>query len=102
MERTITQFGMWIHLADVQPAAARGKAELPPEVAVAAEVDVSTTHGQSLVRIRVSVSLAGIDRESTRRRIDVPHREHPHSNAALGGGDVALSSIGWSRGKEST
>lgn len=72
------------------------------DVAVDAEVDAGVTDGQRVVRIRLDVRVAAADHETTRRRIDVPHRELPRSNDSRGCVGAAPSTLGWIRKKEST
>ena len=68
----------------IRGSAARMKVQLPPSVAIDAEVDLGTTDGMYGLAARLRVSLPGIDREVAERLVAAAHETCPYSRATRG------------------
>jgi len=78
-------------LSAIKLAAAKRKIRLPEGLAVDAEVDLMTDHGDFFLRARLNVHLPGIDPEIGRALVDAAHEICPYSKATRGNIDVALA-----------
>jgi Ohr subfamily peroxiredoxin len=65
-------------------AAGKMKVQLPPDLAVNAEVDLGTTEGAYFLQARLNVSLPGVDREVAQALVDTAHQTCPYSKATRG------------------
>ncbi len=68
----------------IRVAAARMKVQLPPSLAVDAEVDLGTTDGVYGLAARLKVSLPGVDRNIAGQLISAAHETCPYSRATRG------------------
>lgn len=68
----------------IRVAAARMKVQLPPSLAVDAEVDLGTTDGVYGLAVRLKVSLPGVDRNIAGQLISAAHETCPYSRATRG------------------
>jgi len=66
---------------------------LPPDVAVATEVDLGTGEGGYFIQARLNVSLPGIERSVAQSLIEAAHQTCPYSKATRGNIDVAITLI---------
>lgn len=80
-------------LSAIKLEAGKTKVQLPPNVAVDAEVDLGTTDGQYFIQARLNVSLPGIDRETAQQLVDGAHRRCPYSKATHGNINVETNLI---------
>jgi Ohr subfamily peroxiredoxin len=71
-------------LSAIKLMAAKTKVNLPPDVAVDAEVDLGTTQGSYFIQARLNVSLPGIDRATAQKVVDAAHLQCPYSKATHG------------------
>jgi lipoyl-dependent peroxiredoxin len=78
LERAITQ------------AARKRKITFPADLAIDAEVDLCRTDGGYLLRIRLNVSLPGIERGVAQALVDEAQQTCPYSRAARGNINVAI------------
>jgi osmotically inducible protein OsmC len=60
------------------------KVDLPPEVAIDAEVDLGITNGSHFIQSRLKVSLPGIDHVLVQKIVDAAHSQCPYSKATHG------------------
>ena len=74
-------------------AAARREVALPPDLAIAAEVDLGTADGAYFLQARLNVSVPGMDRELARALLNDAHRTCPYSKAVRGNIDVAINLV---------
>jgi lipoyl-dependent peroxiredoxin len=65
-------------------AAGKMKVQLPPDLAVNAEVDLGTTDGAYFLQARLNVSIPGVEREVARALVDTAHQTCPYSKATRG------------------
>ncbi len=65
-------------------AATRMKVQLPPSLAVDAEVDLGTTDGAYGLVARLKVSLPGIDEDIAQQLVSAAHETCPYSKATRG------------------
>jgi Ohr subfamily peroxiredoxin len=68
----------------IRIAAARLKVQLPPSLAIDAEVDLGTTDGTYGLAARLKVSLPGIDRSVAEQLVSAAHETCPYSRATRG------------------
>jgi Ohr subfamily peroxiredoxin len=68
----------------IRIAAARMKVQLPPSLAIDAEVDLGTTDGIYGLAARLKVSLPGVDRSIAEQLISAAHETCPYSRATRG------------------
>jgi Ohr subfamily peroxiredoxin len=80
-------------LSALKIAAAKRKVRLPDGLAVDAEVDLMTDHGDFFLKARLNVHLPGIEPEVGRALINAAHEICPYSKATRGNIDVALAVI---------
>src|SRR5579863_7992401 len=73
--------------------AGKMKIALPADRAVDAEVDLGTTDGAFLLRVRLNVSLPGLDHEVAQALVDAAHQVCPYSKATRGNIDVAINVV---------
>lgn len=62
-------------------AAAQMKVQLPPSLAIDAEVDLGTTDGVYGLAARLKVSLPGVDRSVAEQLVSAAHETCPYSRA---------------------
>ena len=74
-------------------AAAQRKISLPSDRAIDAEVDLGTNEDGYALRVRLNVSLPGIDREVARELVDTAHQTCPYSKATHGNIDVETNLV---------
>lgn len=65
-------------------AAGKLKVQLPPSLAIDAEVDLGTTDGAYGLAARLKVSLPGIDRDIAQQLVSAAHETCPYSKATRG------------------
>jgi len=75
----------------LKAVAARTKAPLPADVAIAAEVDLGPIPNAYGIAVRMKVSLPGMERGAAQALIDAAHQVCPYSNATRGNVDVDIS-----------
>lgn len=68
----------------IRIAAARMKVQLPPSLAIDAEVDLGTTGGTYGLAARLKVSLPGVDRSVAEQLVSAAHETCPYSRATRG------------------
>ena len=73
--------------------ACRMKLALPNDLAISAEVDLNLGGDGYCLRVRLNVSLPGIEPEIARALIDGAHQTCPYSTATLGNIEVAITLI---------
>jgi Ohr subfamily peroxiredoxin len=78
-------------LSAIKIVAARKKVQLPPELAVDAEVDLGMGGGGYLVQARLNVNLPGVEREVAQALVDGAHLECPYSKATHGNINVVTN-----------
>lgn len=74
-------------------AAARADIVLPPDVAVAAEIDLGTTGGAYFLQARLQVSIPGLDPDIAQALINEADRTCPYSKATRGNIDAAITLV---------
>lgn len=74
-------------------AAARADVVLPPDVAVAADIDLGTTDGAYFLQARLHVSIPGIVPEIAQALINEADRTCPYSKATRGNVDVTITLV---------
>jgi lipoyl-dependent peroxiredoxin len=67
------------------------RVNLPPEVAIDAEVDLGLTNGSHFIQARLNVSLPGVEREVAQKIVDAAHRQCPYSKATHGNVNVVTT-----------
>ncbi|RFP11311.1 MULTISPECIES: organic hydroperoxide resistance protein [unclassified Duganella] len=72
-------------------AARAMKVQLPPDLAVDAEVDLGTAGGAYLLQARLTISLPGLDREVAQALVDAAHQTCPYSKLTRGNINVELA-----------
>jgi len=78
-------------LSAIKIVAARKKVQLPPELAVDAEVDLGMGGGGYLVQARLNVNLPGVEHEVAQALVDGAHLECPYSKATHGNINVVTN-----------
>ncbi|CQD23195.1 OsmC family protein [Mycolicibacterium conceptionense] len=71
--------------------AGKHNVKLPAETAVDAEVDLLNTDGAFSLRVRLNVTIPGVDRETAQAIADDAHQVCPYSKATRGNIDVTIS-----------
>jgi osmotically inducible protein OsmC len=74
-------------------AARKKKIGLPADLAIDAEVDLNLGDGGYFLRVRLNVSLPGVDRETARALVDEADQTCPYSKATRGNIDVAINLV---------
>ena len=74
-------------------AARRQKIELPPDLAIYAEVDLGTAGGGYYLQARLNVSLPGVDRDVAQSLVDEAHQTCPYSKLTRGNIDVTINLV---------
>jgi|SRR5271165_2882572 len=80
-------------LSAIKIQAARNRVQLPPDVAVDAEVDLGTNHGAYHIQARLNVSLPGMARDAAQKLVDGAHLECPYSKATHGNINVTTNVV---------
>jgi lipoyl-dependent peroxiredoxin len=71
-------------------AARKMSITLPAELAIDAEVDLNLADGAYFLRVRLNVSLPGLNRTAAQSVVDAAHQTCPYSKATRGNIDVAI------------
>ena len=71
-------------ISAIRIAAARMNVQLPPTLAIDAEVDLGTTDGVYGLAARLKVSLPGVDRSVAEQLVSAAHETCPYSRATRG------------------
>lgn len=74
-------------------AAARADVVLPPDVAVAAEVDLGMASGAYFLQARLYVSIPGLAHEIAQALVNEADRTCPYSKATRGNIDVTITLV---------
>ena len=74
-------------------AAKARKVELPPDLAVDAEVDLGTGDGGYFLQARLNVSMPGVPRNIAQALIETAHETCPYSKATRGNIDAAIQLV---------
>ena len=80
-------------LSAIKLIAEKRKIALPNDVAIDAEVDLGTSHGNFALAGRLNVSLPGLDRKTAQALADAAHQVCPYSRATRGNIDVAINVV---------
>jgi lipoyl-dependent peroxiredoxin len=73
--------------------ARKRKIALPGDVAIDAEVDLNLADGAYFLRVRLNVSLPGVEREVAQSLIDEADQTCPYSKATRGNIEVAINLV---------
>lgn len=74
-------------------AAGKMKVSVPDEIAVDAEVDLSTNKDGAFLQARLNVSLPGLDRATGMAIIETAHQTCPYSKATSGNINVTITLV---------
>jgi Ohr subfamily peroxiredoxin len=74
-------------------AARKMKVTVPPELAIDAEVDLTTGDGGYELQARLNVSLPGLDREVAQALVDEAEQTCPYSKAIRGNVNVEINLV---------
>ena len=77
----------------MQFVAHQHKITLPPETAIAAEVDLNQGDGGFFLRARLNVSIPGVERSQAQEIVDQAHQVCPYSKATRGNIEVTLNLV---------
>ncbi|UXN62854.1 organic hydroperoxide resistance protein [Phyllobacterium zundukense] len=77
----------------IQIEAKRTKIALPADLAIDAEVDLNVSGGAYFLRVRLNVSLPGIEDDVARALLNAAHQTCPYSRATRGNIDVAINLV---------
>jgi Ohr subfamily peroxiredoxin len=80
-------------LSAMKNIADKKKIGLPNDVAIDAEVDLGTGHGNFALAARLNVSLPRVDPKVARELVDAAHQQCPYSRATRGNIDVAINLV---------
>jgi lipoyl-dependent peroxiredoxin len=80
-------------LSAMKIVAAKKKIELPPELAIDAEIDLGITHGAYGLGARLNVSLPGMETEAAEALVEATHEICPYSLATRGNIEVVLNVV---------
>jgi Ohr subfamily peroxiredoxin len=72
------------YMGAVERAAAEKKVQLPPELAVDAQIDLNLGEGGFFLTARLDVSMPGVDPAVAKELIEAAHRICPYSKATHG------------------
>ena len=72
-------------------AAAKMKTHVPTDAAIDAEVDLCGAGGEWFIRVRLNVSLPGVERDMAQAIVDGAHQTCPYSKATRGNIDVVIN-----------
>jgi lipoyl-dependent peroxiredoxin len=78
-------------ISEIKREAGKAKVSLPASVAIDAEVDLAMAGGTYLLRVRLNISLPGLDRDAARVLVNAAQQTCPFSNATRGNVDVAIN-----------
>jgi lipoyl-dependent peroxiredoxin len=79
------------YLSAVKIVAHAMKVNLPPDVAIDAEIDLCQANGGHIIQARLNVNLPGIEREVAQRIADAAHLQCPYSKATHGNINVVTT-----------
>jgi organic hydroperoxide reductase OsmC/OhrA len=74
-------------------AASKMKVQIPPDVAIDAEVDLCRTGDAYTLQVRLNISLPGLDRGVAQALVDAGHENCPYSKATRGNIPVAVNLV---------
>ena len=74
-------------------AARNIKVTVPEDLAIDAEVDLTSTDGAYALQARLNVSLPGLDREVAQALVDAAHETCPYSKAIRGNVNVEITLV---------
>jgi len=80
-------------LSAIKNVADKKKITLPEEIAIDAEVDLGTGHGNLALAGRLNVSLPGVDPKLAQELVDTAHQRCPYSRATRGNIDVTIKLV---------
>ena len=83
------------YIGALKAVAGKMKAQLPPDLAVDAEVDLGPIKEGAAygIAVRLNVSLPGVDRAQAQQLVDAAHQVCPYSNATRGNVDVQINLV---------
>jgi Ohr subfamily peroxiredoxin len=74
-------------------AAEKMKVDLPPNLAIDAEVDLCQVDGDYFLQARLNVSVPGVERDVAQALVDTAHQTCPYSKATRGNIDVVINLV---------
>lgn len=77
----------------IQIEAKRMKVAVPTDLVIGAEVDLNNADGAYFLRVRLNVSIPGIEDEVARALLNAAHQTCPYSKATRGNIDVAINLV---------
>ena len=77
----------------IQIEAKRTNVALPADLAIDAEVDLNVSAGAYFLRVRLNVSLPGVEDDVARALLNAAHQTCPYSKATRGKIDVAINLV---------
>ncbi|MBZ9656907.1 organic hydroperoxide resistance protein [Phyllobacterium lublinensis] len=77
----------------IQIEAKRTNVALPADLAIDAEVDLNVSGGAYFLRVRLNVSLPGVEDDVARALLNAAHQTCPYSKATRGNIDVAINLV---------
>jgi Ohr subfamily peroxiredoxin len=77
----------------MQFVARQKKVTLPPETAINAEVDLNTGDGGFFLRVRLNITIPGVERGIAQEIVDAAHQVCPYSKATRGNIDVTITLV---------
>ena len=77
----------------IQIEAKRTNVALPADLAIDAEVDLNVSGGAYFLRVRLNVSLPGVEDDVARALLNAAHHTCPYSKATRGNIDVAINLV---------
>lgn len=77
----------------ISVVAAQKKVKLPADRAIDTEVDLGTNDGGYLLRVRMNVSLPGVDHETAQEIVEAAHGVCPYSKATHGNIDITTTVV---------
>ena len=80
-------------LSAMKVVAGKKKITLPADVAIDAEVDLGTAHGNFGLAGRLNISLPGLDRNVAQELVNAAHQVCPYSRATRGNIEVAINLV---------
>lgn len=80
-------------LSAIKVVAGKRKITLPDDIAIDAEVDLGTSHGNFALAGRMNVRLPGVDRKTAEELVEAGHQICPYSRATRGNIEVAINVV---------
>jgi Ohr subfamily peroxiredoxin len=81
------------YISAMKLAASKMKVQIPPDVAIDAEVDLCRTGDAYTLQVRLNISLPGLDRGVAQALVDAGHENCPYSKATRGNIPVAVNLV---------